>query len=242
MLEPWRSQYLQALGVEVYVPRFPISAAAPATEIEWDDVIADAFDQPIELDEPIPVMPLRRSTPSVEELLDVEPVRASSARTAPAPTPTVAGTTTPKLRIKLIIAASDSGVLIVDDATNIPRNDSQRLLANLLFALQGKPANLKVETFDWPLPNLRNRAIELNEDAARETLSGLLQRKILDGEVRTILLLGDNAQRWIDASLRQVLSTDKQLAWGVSISSSAVLGDLQLKRQWWLDLRSIATH
>jgi hypothetical protein len=92
------------------------------------------------------------------------------------------------------------------------------------------------------LPNLRNRAIELNEDAARETLSGLLQRKILDGEVRTILLLGDNAQRWIDTSLRQVLSTDKQLAWGVSISSSAVLGDLQLKRQWWLDLRSIATH
>lgn len=234
MLEPWRSHYLHALGVEVYLPRFPLPGAASSLEPAWDDVVV--VEQPVEVDELMSAAPAGRVQP------DAEPVRVASGRNTSAPTATTSAAATPALRIKLAVAASDNGILIIDDATINARNDSQRLLTNLLFSLRGKPTHLKVEVFDWPLPNLRNRAIELNADAARETLSGLLRRKILDGDVRTILLLGDNAQRWIDAPLRQALAADRQLVWGMSISSAAVFGDLQRKRQWWLDLRGIATH
>lgn len=248
MLEPWRSRYLHALGVDVYQPRFPLPAAAPSPEMEWDDEIALEADLPVALNEQLtPTVPARHlSSPAA--LLDVESVGPRSARNASTPSPASipaqkpANHATPALRIKLMVAASDSGMLIVDDATNTARNDSQRLLANLVFALQRKPVSLKHEAFDWPLPNLRNRAIELNEDAARETLSGLLQRKIVDGNVQTVLLLGEDAQRWIDAPLRERLGADRSLTWGISISALTVLSDLQLKRQWWLDLQNLATH
>ncbi|MET0378501.1 MAG: hypothetical protein ABW049_05845 [Spongiibacteraceae bacterium] len=241
MLEPWRSQYLRALGVEIYLPRFPLPGAAPSLELEWDDFVAAEIEQLAAVDEPVPGVSMPRSSPSAV-LPDGGLKSAPAARNVPASAPTVPVSATPALRIKLIVAASDSGVLIIDEAVSNTRNDSQRLLTSLLFALQGKPANLKIETFDWPLPNLRNRSIELNEDAARETLTGLLQRKVVEGDVRTILLLGANAQRWIDVSVQQALTADRQLVWGKSLSTAAVLNDLTLKRQWWTDLRAIETQ
>jgi hypothetical protein len=152
-------------------------------------------------------------------------------------TETPSGAAAPALRIRLSITASDSGILIIDDALPAARNEAQRLLANLLFALQGRAVGLKMEPFEWPLPNLRNRQIDLNEQAARETLAGLLNRKIL-GDVKTILLLGNNAQHWIDASLQQALAAERVLSWGLSLSAASVLNDPILKRQWWQDLRT----
>jgi hypothetical protein len=244
MLEPWRSQYLQALGVEVYRARYTLPAAAPSLDVEWDaDALVPAEDEePPIRDEialaPSIATPAARHPSSKLPPVDIESTR--NAKTVISPQP-VATTAAPSLRIRLSIVASDSGVLIIDDTLPAARNEPQRLLGNLLFALQGRSVNLKLEPFEWPLPNLRNRQIELNEQAGRETLAGLLSRKI-QGDVRTILLLGDNAQGWIDASLRETLATDRPLRWGLSVSALAVLNAPKLKQQWWQDLRPAITR
>lgn len=243
MLEPWRSHYLHALGIEAYLPRYPLPAAAPSPEMEWDDAAFEAVDEPaVTFDDIAPDTPPARqpsTKPDISSLEASSPVtRHNSVRVEQTRNPTSAAAV-PRLRLSVI--ASDGGILIVDDALPPGRGDAQRLLGNLLFALQQKNENAKAESFEWPLPNLRNSKIELNEQAARETLASFLQRKVA-GHVHTILLLGSNAQRWIDAPLREALAAAHPLRWGLSVSATAVLGDPSLKRQWWQDLRAVAVR
>lgn len=241
MLEPCRSHYLRALGVDQYVPRFPLVAAAPSVDLEWDDAaVADiaSADEALAA-EPVATgaQSLRRAAPPVD-IPDVVATPADNVPHAPRAVPT-GGNAAPMLRIKLAVVVSDSGVLIIDDANGGgSRGDGTRLLANLLYALQRKQVNLKPEVFDWPLPNLRNRQIALDENAARETLASFLDRKLVDGNIRTIFLLGAHAQRWIDVSLRQTLAADRALSWAASLGSAEVFADPLRKRQWWLDLHT----
>ena len=237
MLEPWRSQYLRALGVDIYLPRYDLPAAGPSVDPEWDETTLAELPQiaaPVadEFVASAPITP-RVAAPQLERpVVEQRPARSVDS----APALAAARTNTPTLRIKLHVYISDSGVLIIDDAAPAGRGDAQRLLANLLFALHGKSTQLSGEVFDWPLPSLRNRPLELTEGAARETLAGLLHRKAGEANVHTVLLLGANARHWLNESLRQTLSADRSLRWLASHSSAAVLADPLLKRQWWADL------
>ena len=244
MLEPWRSHYLQAMGVEVYLPRRELPAAAPSPQWEWDESAyqtSDEENQPIALSQSIADMaPTQRRNSNAPELASVE-TGAANRQKIPSPTPAKT-TAAPTLQIKLQIALSESGVLIIDDLPALPRQrqETQRLWGNLLFALRSKSSILQLEQFDWPLPNLRNKQIELNETAARETLAGFLNKKIQSGNVQTIILLGENAQRWINPTQLQQLVDAPPLRWLSSISTQVVFADPRRKQQWWLDLRQLA--
>jgi hypothetical protein len=248
MLEPWRSQYLQAMGVEIYLPRRELPAAAPSPEWEWDEsayqILTTAPSNAmvsIALSDSITdVAPAQRRNPVAPVMPAVDSPAVNRQRTpGPAPAKTAAA---PTLQIKLQIALSESGVLIIDDLPAQPRlrNEMQRLWGNLLFALQKKPTTLQLEQFDWPLSNLRNKQIELNETAARETLAGFLSKKIQSGNVQTIILLGENAQHWISQSQFQHLAGEHPLCWLSSIGTPSILSDPRRKQQWWLDLRQFA--
>lgn len=242
MLEPWRSQYLRALGVDIYLPRYDLPAAAPSIAPEWDDSVFTDLPQTA-----APIVEEATASPPVEVGVPAAALeRPTAERRSPRPAetnpaPVSARTNAPTLRIKLHVYVSDGGVLIIDDAAPAGRGDAQRLLTNLLFALHGKSTQLSGEIFDWPLPSLRNRPLDLNEDAARETLAGLLHRKVGEANVHTVLLLGANAQHWLNDSLRQTLSADRSLRWLASHSCASVLANPLLKRQWWADLFSVAT-
>ena len=246
MLEPWRSHYLQAMGVEIYLPRRDLPAAAPSPQWLWDEdayqtAESSAANEAVVLRESLAeTTPAQRRNPVAPALPTVENravTRDRNSDSTPAKTPAA-----PSLQIKLLIALSERGVLIIDDVPAQPalRNQVQRLWDNLLFALQNKSSTLHLEQFDWPLPNLRNKQIELNETAARETLIGFLSKKIQSGNVQTIILLGENAQRWINPAQFQHLAAEHPLRWLNSLGTQTVLSDPQCKRQWWLDLRQIA--
>lgn len=251
MLEPWRSRYLQAMGVEVYLPRFQLPAAAPACIVEWDteleQVIPAAISQHTDPEFSAVSSPLSASinsgfikSPQLSaNLADVNPAGSQTNRNETEPPSR--GTPNNVTRIHLLAALSDSGILIVDDlpAQTSRRSELQRLYAQLLFAIQRKDAQLKLEAFEWPLTNLRNRQIDLDETAARETFSGFLNKKIQSAGVRSILLLGLNARKWVDDAQRHQLSSDTAVTWGLSVSGQQVMEDALLKRRWWKDLRHV---
>ena len=246
MLEPWRSRYLQALGVDIYVPRVLLPGAKPALEPAWD---------------PAALMP----APAVAPVLEAQSTAATVApapaqreamalpmldlpreggRPAPVPrqhkaaepsAPTAP--TAPVIRFTLTVVQAD-GVVIVDDApAGGGRADYQKLLANLLFALGHRPAALGFDIFQWP-PAVRMSRLDHSEAAARETFSAYLQKRLQNGG--TLLLLGESAGHWVPAELRQQF-TPAPLVCGVSlISLWTCLREPAAKRQLWQDLRPLA--
>lgn len=244
MLEPWRSRYLHALGVEVYLPRYPLPSAAPSIELEWDEAPVEPLDDPaIVFDDAAVIAPNAKEPVLKPDLpsFDAQPDHRKAHPRVEQQKVAASTTTAAVPRLRLSIVASEGGILVIDDAFPSSRGDAQRLIGSLLFALQQKNESTKVESFEWPLPNLRNSRIELSEQAARETLASFLQRKVA-GNIHTILLLGNAAQQWVDTPLREALAASQPLRWGSSVSTLAVLGDAAFKRQWWQDLRTVISR
>jgi hypothetical protein len=236
MLEPRRSQYLRAMGVDLYASRCGLPAAAPSIVLPWDEAL-DATDDTSLLvdtqrcDHPAPVADAAR-TDFIPDLA-VEMPRRSPLEIGVASAPRHASVT----EIRLLVAMTDNGSLVIDDlpATS-ERAHCLRLLANLLFALERRSSPLSSEDFQWPLPGLRNRQLARDEQAVRETLLAFIAKKI-QRDVMTIYLLGDSAARWLDESQRQQLGSNQPLRWKLSVATQHVLRDPRLKQRWWRDLR-----
>lgn len=246
MLEPWRSRYLQALGVDIYVPRVVLPGAKPALEPAWDPTAL----MPAPAVAPVPKAPTAASavapTPTQREAIALPTLELPRAggRSAPEPRPTKAVEpsattvpTAPATRFTLTVVQAD-GVVILDDApTGGGRADYQKLLANLLFALGHRPATLGFDIFQWP-PAVKMSQLDQGDDAARETLSAYLQKRLQGGG--TLLLLGESAGHWVPAELRQQL-TPAPLICGVSVVGLwTCLREPTAKRQLWKDLRPLA--
>lgn len=242
MLEPWRSRYLQALGVDIYVPRVVLPGAKPALEPAWDPAAL----MPAPAVAPVPKAPTAAPAPSQREAIALPTLDLprEGGRPAPEPRPTKAAEpsaptapTASATRFTLTVVQAD-GVVILDDApTGGGRADYQKLLANLLFALGHRPTALGFDVFQWP-PAVKMPQLDQGEDAARETLSAYLQKRLLGGG--TLLLLGESASRWVPAELRQQL-TPAPLICGVSLVSLwTCLREPTTKRQLWQDLRPLA--
>lgn len=236
MREPWRSHYLQALGVDVYVARGVLPGAAPSPVCEWDWA-ALAAPQPEREQAPVPapvaaVPTAARLAPVVEvnaprraDTVPVPVVRAAAARPQDGAIP----------RFALSVAPSDCGILIVDEAppAQAARADYLRLLGNLLFALQRKNASVNLDVFMWPM--IRNAQIDQGADAAREAIAAYLHKQVQSRSIHTVLLLGDTAQRWLPAAVRPQLATTCV----ASSSAWACLRETALKRQLWNDIRHL---
>jgi len=242
MLEPWRSHYLDALGVDVYVPRVILPGAKPSDVCEWDwpeDAAAPVSEAPdipeIVATAPVPMTP----TPPAERLPPVtEETRAPRREpSAPAVTPArAAQAAIPRFALG-IVSVADSGVLIVDDAppNNAVRADYLRLLGNLSFALQRRAGNPTLDVFIWPMVK-NNPQIDQSEGAAREALAAYLQKQIQQQALQSVLLLGGNAAQWLAESVRPPLGVDI----ACSVSGWSALRNPAAKRQLWQDLRHLA--
>jgi hypothetical protein len=234
MLEPRRSQYLRAMGVDLYASRYGLPAAAPSLVLPWEEALDATDDTSLLLDaqqfDPAPVAGAVRT--GVIADLAVEMPRRSPPEIGVASAPRNASVG----EIRLLVAMTDGSLVINDLPAAAERAHCLRLLANLLFALERRSSPLSSEEFEWPLPGLRNRQLVRDEQAARETLLAFMAKKI-QRDVTTIYLLGDSAARWLDESQRQQLGSDQPLRWKISAAAQQVLRDPNLKQRWWRDLR-----
>lgn len=245
MLEPWRSHYLRAIGVEVYLPRYDLPAAGISIEVPWDSLV-DAPEAEVTSVTAVASQLLPAKTPIAKASILPPPnfpevektARRSIEPDAAARTSLGKAVVT---QIHLHVACDGDGILVIDEVpTPSQRDYVQRLIVNLLFAAERKSVKLSAEQFDWPLHSLRNRQVTLDDQAGRETIDGFLSRKIQADNIHTIYLLGDSASYWVGPDQRQTLSVDRLIQWKVSVGAQSVLGDARLKQRWWKDLCGLA--
>lgn len=250
MLEPWRSHYLHALGIDVYLPRVILPGAKPSTQCEWDLPAPPETPAQAETDiSPIddidaargaaPEFAARAAAAAPEPptgarmpVLDEPRAQRREPRATPAPRPS-GSAAIPRFAFSVV---STDGALVVDEAPpgGAARADYLRLLGNLLFALNGGNAKPALDVFIWPM--VKNPQIDQSADAAREALAAYLQKQVHNRAIRTVLLLGENAQHWLAESARRQLGA----TCAVSVSAWPCLRDAAAKRRLWRDLRHLA--
>jgi hypothetical protein len=237
MLEPMRSRYLAALGVDMYVPQLILPGAKLSTACEWDvaaleaPVVAPPGIESIKT-EVEPQVPMAQARVPVVES-EKKPTRPATAEPTSA-TPTAA-VVVPKFALSIVRAAN--GVLLIDDApVAAARSEYERLLGNFLNAML-KDGQCSLDIFFWPMH--KSAQIVQDENAARETLAAHLHKQIQQRALHTVLLLGDAAQRWVD--LDAALGVDGQALRCIrSTSLLACLREPALKRQLWNDVRELS--
>ena len=229
MLEPLRSRYLAALGVDVYVPRAILPAAKCSDVCVWDEA-AFAEASPVEISAAPGGEALAQKTAvrARAPIIDVE--RKSAAPIVVREAARRAESAAPKFALSIVLAAN--GVLLIDDApaSSAARHDYQRLLGNFLKAVNKDP-QFDLDIFFWPMH--KNPSIAQDEAAAKETLAAYLHKQIQQRAIHTVLLLGAAAQQWV--------SLDETLLRSIrSNSLLACLHDSSLKRQLWSDVRELS--
>jgi len=237
VLEPQRSQYLRALGIEVYVPRLVLPGAKPSPLCEWDFLPPPSTSAPASIDtEPAAIANPARQRP-LTDALQIDIAEQATAKAVADIANEVRGATVvaapPKIALSVVIG--DGGILIVDDtpATTALRADYLRLLSNILFAVNGRNAQPSLDVFLWPLT--KRPQLDQSAEAARETLAAHIQKQIQQYGIRTVLLLGDAAQQWC------ALDSDS-LRCIKSVSALACLKAPATKRALWNDIRQLAEH
>lgn len=234
LLEPLRSRYLDALGVDVYVPRVALPAAKASAACEW---LIDAqeivqTDSAVELPQStVPNSP--KPTPITRDI-DIQPARvATVASASPIKVAAANAAATPKFALSVTLV--DGDLLLIDDApaTNAERVEFQKLLANFLFALQRQPVQFGFDVFLWPM--LKSATVQQDATAAREALNAYLQKQIQQRNVRRALILGAAAHQWC------ALEDNPQLHCVRSVSLLQCLREPQHKRELWDAVRALPT-
>lgn len=248
MLEPVRSQYLAALGIDSYVPRLILPFAQPSLPCEWSVPASDAAtaidEVPVPDEVRAPAPAVNAAAPRSEQAV-VMRERVESVQTAPRPMARTAAEPAPSrqaeassLRFSLSVICADSGFLIIDDAPPAPsaRTEYLEVLGKMLARL-ASPPQLLFDVFVWPRPRMP-RHLDQGEAAAREVLATHLQKQIAARSLHTVLLFGDNAQQWAGGSFAQ--GDGAGLRRAQSISFWRCLREADAKRQLWNDVKQLA--
>jgi len=242
MIEPLRSQYLAALGIENYAPRFILPGAKLSEPCAWLELPADIASPAASIDESVVAKQLSAETntsaKSANEIIQRTPViesvvkrPARAGENVAAKSPSVQVEVGPQFALSVVLAAG--GILLIDaaPASSAERTAFQKLLNNMLPSLRPAAAQYVLDIFIWPLT--RQPKVPRDAGAAIETLAAYLHKQIQQRAIDTVLLLGEVAQQWCtfaDTDVRVVKST----------SLLACVQDPALKRPLWNDIRHLA--
>lgn len=239
MLEPMRSRYLAALGVDMYVPQVILPGAKLSTACEWDVAMLEAS-----IPAAAPVIESIKT--EVAQTLEITPPRVAVVEAEKKPArqstqpfitqPTAATVVVPKFALSIVLAAN--GILLIDDApvSQSARSEYERLLGNFLTAVN-KDGQFSLDIFFWPMH--KSAQIVQDENAAKETLAAHLHKQIQQRALHTVLLLGEAAQRWVDLTLNHDAQALRCIR---STSLLACLREPTLKRQLWSDVRELSAR
>ena len=228
MNEIRRLDYLQALGIDSYVSRRQLPAAAPTRRAGLRRAAAA----------PARGRPEQVTPPSPEPRKPRQP--AVPATSGPVAKSTVVETGVGTGPVFSVLACHLGGWYWLDE---IPRGrvlgpDYLRLLQSIGVALELPPAEPLLERFDWPIAP--NRRLGSTEAAARDGFSGFLGGRLERNPVAGLVLLGVANEFWLD---RDALGSRFGIAQMVeTVSAWKMLRQPELKRQAWKDLQELRRH
>lgn len=196
MVEPQRSQYLEAMGLTAWVSRYRLPNAAPTRECEWLEepgaapssapaqrlqALLDDAQRPPVAPNPTPAQPTV-SSPSRQARRArglLEPDGAAAEPPAPALPVAAAADAAPSvpqvaLRFTLQIAALEGRWLILLPGSSALDATAQRLLASLLHAAGiVSDATPAFQTFSWPI--MEGLPVEAPLEEARDGLRAFVE-------------------------------------------------------------------
>ncbi len=248
MNEYQRQAYLDALGMEQYVPRWLMPHAPVPSACELP-VMAPEPSQKTASQPPVSTPAPAAGPQPVADFLDdmrrppEKPRRRETESTpvAPAPTEAVRERIAP---FTLSIWRSPLPVLVVDARQPRAAMPTDRLLRNLLQALAPHDSQrVSEEVLPWPLVN--QKAVRLTAEDARAELSTWLETELTNRPVRHLLLMGEAASRFLlpeDKHYQEVLwqslsLAPENLSTLVAPSLLELLRDPSLKRPLWQALQ-----
>jgi hypothetical protein len=229
MHELTRLAYLDAMGIDSYVPRGSLPAAAPSRHLQ---VIRRALPGSDPERPAVPVAaPTGNASAQLKASLGVATER-SRAGWVPADTgPAVPAQGTAEMPVFSLAAVGLGGWYWLDEIP--PGRDLGHEYLQLLQAIAaalGMDAGQPVfEQFNWPLHT--STQLDRDEEAARGGLGGFLARRFERYQPTGVILLGEMEQGWFD---RELLRSHRVVA---TVSAWKMLREPALKRQAWTDLQ-----
>ncbi len=245
MIEAQRLAYLEAMGVDSYMPRRLLTLAPePLLCDTLAEVVAEVVPEQAEAGSaapsgdalvsapqtasaenaavaPAPVAPQQRERPPIEWGDEPEAGKAKQ------PAAQSGRGNAKAFKLRASIAVSDQGWLIAD-ASPAPLSASQMMpwSAQLLRALSGQPGQSRYSVFNWPPP--RTQSLAVTEAEANESFAALLTGAVERDQVRCVLLLGETWREW-------TLPPEVQVVRGPSIAE--MRQDPKAKALLWQSMR-----
>lgn len=258
MNEIQRMQYLSALDVDCYMPRFilPNAAEAKLCQLPLASVVSEAVnDSPAEASQKSSPANFTPSSDAIKAAADVLASLGSSAAT-----PSVEPSLKSEPKSAQPLQSSDSeaaasiepfslslhriGKLLAIDSRNTETPlPTDRLLANIAFALgYSAPDIAAAEILNWPFSG--DNAV-MNVESARVDLQAFLDGRLLNSDVDNLLLLGSTAAQFIlpenteytDNLFKKVSLTEFSVDALIAPSLNELLQDSALKKPLWRVLR-----
>ena len=224
MHELTRLAYLNAMGIDSYVPRCPLPAAAPSRRLRVIRRLAPGPD------------PERSTVPVAAQLkasLSAVPEQSRGSLTATDSIPVVSTQAAAEMPVFSLAAVGLGGWYWLDEIP--PGRDLGPEYLQLLQAIAaalGMDAGQPVfEQFNWPLRT--GTRLDRDEQAARDGLGGFLVSRFERYQPAGVILLGEMEQGWFD---RELLVPHRIVA---TVSAWKMLREPALKRQAWTDLQVI---
>jgi hypothetical protein len=199
MNELQRMQYLDAMGIDMFVPRFLLSNALLPRQAELP---ADAVFAPPQIvleDSEARVLPERAAvvnrivnldftqdnlTPIAH---DIETLKDEPVKNIPPDTARVQTT----VQFSLALWRIDSEVMVVDSRRPRSALPTEALLANILFQLNVLRQPLpRAEFLNWPMPGTGGNH---GWDAAREMVQAFLEGRLSSNPIKRLVIMGAEA-------------------------------------------------
>lgn len=253
MNELQRQAYLQAMGVDSYMPRLQLPGALPSALCVIPVAPVAISEKPSGPLASPPHLPAdsQGSAAAMQALLG----ESSSARQEPsAPVGRVveaageagqspverSGQVTPHFALSIIRGAQ---LLVIDDGLQGAINPSEylQLLQNILFALGAGKQVLAIDAFVWPM--VKNSQVDQSELAARQTLQAILAKQIQQLDARFVILMGDIAAHYSGAESmpagEMIEVPDLSAPVICTQSASSLLSNPDLKACMWSQLQPL---
>ncbi len=249
MNELQRQAYMEAMGVDCYIPRLHLPAALPSVLCEIPELAEVPVAKTVANEAAAPVTSTPKgkngSAAAMQALLDDDaPIKEASPQSVKTVTETLVQDTSanPIPHFSLSIVRGGN-VLIVDDGLPGHVNPSEylQLLHNILFALGAGKQQLAIDSFVWPM--VKNSKIDQSETAARQTLDAFLSKQVDQLKAQYIIVMGEAAASYISSEALATGTLHTHPQWKLPLictnSASPMLSDPSLKRAVWNDLQPL---
>lgn len=250
MNEIQRRQYLQAMDIDSYMPRFLLPGAMPsplcALPLPASLDSLSLTNSPTAQSETSSSPQQRNHSDAAKQALGIVELTTgsnSSQRANPelkTTKPQVEKPTSPVFSLSII---RGDKLMIVDKGLpgNINPNEYLQLLQNILFAIGAGRQPLSIDGFVWPM--VKNSAIDQSETAARQTLDAFLGKQIQQLNAQYVLLMGPDAAHYIAEENTPTGALIDLPRLGVTVfrtlSAIDMLEDNTLKREAWQQLQPL---